>query len=115
LTGYRDWRLPNAKELQTIVDCTRSPLATGTAAIDTNFFNVTETESYYWISTTHLDGDLATEGDYAVYIAFRSGLGLHWKSRRVLATGYCLMFMVWALSVAIRKPVIPLIVHSVSV
>jgi hypothetical protein len=32
--GYSNWRLPNAKELQSIVDYTRSPGATGSAAID---------------------------------------------------------------------------------
>lgn len=32
--GYTDWRLPNAKELQIIVDYTRSPATTDSAAID---------------------------------------------------------------------------------
>ena len=36
-SGYSDWRLPNAKELQSIVDYTRSPDTTGTAAIDPLF------------------------------------------------------------------------------
>jgi hypothetical protein len=34
LAGYRDWRLPNAKELQCIVDYTRSPDTTDSGAID---------------------------------------------------------------------------------
>jgi len=39
--GYNDWRLPNAKEMQSIVDYTRSPNTTGSAAIDP-MFNVTQ-------------------------------------------------------------------------
>jgi len=35
--GYSDWYLPNAKELQSIVDYTRSPDATNSAAIDPVF------------------------------------------------------------------------------
>jgi hypothetical protein len=73
--GYTDWRLPNAKELQSIVDYTRAPLITGTAAIDTNFFDVTETESYFWTSTTHLEGSAETKGRSAVYVCFGRGLG----------------------------------------
>lgn len=75
LAGYQDWRLPNAKELQSIVDYTQSPMTSGTAAIDTNYFNVTETESFYWSSTTHLDGAPETVGNYAVYLSFGRALG----------------------------------------
>lgn len=37
LAGVRDWRLPNAKELHSIVDYTRSPDKTDTPAIDPKF------------------------------------------------------------------------------
>ena len=37
LAGYSDWRLPNVKELQGIVDYTRSPATSGTPAIDPLF------------------------------------------------------------------------------
>ena len=35
--GYTNWRLPDAKELQSIVDYSRSPATSGTAAIDPLF------------------------------------------------------------------------------
>lgn len=78
--GHRDWRLPNAKELQSIVDYARSPLATGTAAIDPVFKSSTVTDEtgrpgfgFYWTSTTHLDGPRG--GSAAVYVAFGEALG----------------------------------------
>ncbi len=78
--GYTDWRLPNAKELQLLVDYGRAPDVTHSAAIDPSFHTssiVNEAGQkdypYFWSSTTHLDGP--NPGKQAVYIAFGRALG----------------------------------------
>ena len=59
--GHGDWRLPNAKELQSIVDYTRAPAVTRSPAIDP-LFRTTQLPDgdypFFWSSTTHLDGPL---------------------------------------------------------
>ena len=81
LANYSDWRLPNAKELQSIVDYSRSPQTTNSPAINP-IFATTEINDpdgnsgqypYFWTSTTHLDG--VNPYASAVYIAFGEGQG----------------------------------------
>lgn len=79
LGGHDDWRLPNAKELQSIVDYSRSPDTTGSAAIDP-IFQTTSIRNedgekdwpYFWTSTTHLDGPDARQ---AAYVSFGRAIG----------------------------------------
>lgn len=61
VAGYSDWRLPNTKELQSIVDYEKTTFP----AIDETFFSCTDDDSWFWTSTT--------QGDFkytACYIAF---------------------------------------------
>lgn len=78
LAGHSDWRLPNAKELQSIVDYSRAPDASDPAkrgpALDA-VFDVTDPESYFWTSTTHLETPGRGFGSQAVYVCFGRALG----------------------------------------
>jgi len=77
--GRKDWRLPNAKELQSLVDYTRAPSLSGTAAIGPEFDSTVIVNEagqadfpYYWTSTTHAS---AMSGASAAYISFGRALG----------------------------------------
>ncbi|HQW04345.1 MAG: DUF1566 domain-containing protein [Flavobacteriales bacterium] len=82
LTDHSDWRLPNAKELQSIVDYTRSPGATSSPAIDPLFYCTPITDpngnsgqyGYYWSSSPLQDGPNPYSD--AVYFCFGKAQGL---------------------------------------
>jgi hypothetical protein len=87
--GRSDWRLPNVKELQSIVDYGRSPDTTRSAAIDplfecTKITNEGGKDDYpcYWTGTTHAT---TFGGGAAMYIAFGRAAG--WLSARALGGG----------------------------
>lgn len=79
--GYSDWRLPDAKELHSILDYTRSPGTTNSAAID-QVFNATSITneagqldySSYWTSTTHSNWS-SVAGSFAAYVSFGRAMG----------------------------------------
>lgn len=76
---HNDWRLPNAKELQGIVDYTRSPDTTDSPALDPLFVSTQITNEagskdwpFYWTGTTHInEGNLRA----AAYISFGRAMG----------------------------------------
>jgi len=77
--GYSDWRLPNAKELQSLVDYTRSPDTTASAAINPVFHCSGLTNEagqadfpWFWSGTTLLDGSLTDSG---IYVCFGRAMG----------------------------------------
>ena len=82
LGGHNDWRMPNAKELQSIVDYTRSPSTTSSPAIDPMFSctPIIDTDGnsgqfgYYWSSSPLQDGPNPYTD--AVYFCFGEAQGV---------------------------------------
>ncbi len=80
--GHSDWRLPDAKELQSIIDYTRSPSTSNSAAIDP-LFNCTEITNEanqsdyasYWSNTTHASWRADFSGANAAYVCFGRSMG----------------------------------------
>ena len=74
LAGHADWRLPNVKQLHSIVDYTQAPAATLKPALAAPL-QATQVESYFWSSTTVLDGPEEVKASRAAIIAFGRALG----------------------------------------
>ncbi len=78
--GHSDWRLPNAKELHSILDYNLEPTTDGSASIDPIFTCTTITNEggavdwpWYFTGTTHIQQDGGAS--HAVYVCFGRAMG----------------------------------------
>lgn len=72
LAGQSDWRLPNVKELQSIVDYAKND-----PALDQRFLTQSDKKGWFWSSTTH--GDNITMASYVCFgkCVSKSGIDTH--------------------------------------
>ncbi|WP_211563421.1 Lcl C-terminal domain-containing protein [Magnetovibrio blakemorei] len=72
LAGRSDWRLPNVKELQSIVDYSKND-----PALDQRFLHQSDKKGWFWSSTTH--GDNITMASYVCFgkCVSKSGIDTH--------------------------------------
>jgi len=81
VAGYSDWRLPDIKELQNILDYTRSPATTNSAAINpifdcTQITNEAGAVDYpYYMSSTTFCSQTPSNGTDACYVSFGRAMG----------------------------------------
>ena len=71
LQGYHNWRLPSIKELQKIVDISKSD-----PAIKRGFKNISSNPAY-WSSTSNV-----IKRNYAWYVYFKFGLTHYYKKNK---------------------------------
>lgn len=83
--SFRDWRIPSVKELQTLVDYSKSFQVNAEPAASSlfKFSQITTPDlqtdvPYYWTGTTLLDGPVA--GNLALYVVFGSALAKPFSS-----------------------------------
>lgn len=68
--SYDDWRVPNVKELQSIVDYSGVY-----PAINTSYFSITDEDAYFWSSTSAFFSPETPGYYYAWYVAFGYAVG----------------------------------------
>lgn len=80
--GYSDWRLPNVKEIHSLMDYSKTPAIDGVATID-SIFNSTAIKNengetdypFYWSGTTHATNGDSEYGVAGAYVAFGRAMG----------------------------------------